>query len=387
MRSRAGGLGLALVLGAATIGGANAAPQSGAAAAKPSGIAWIHLAGDLDSSRIVKQVAAALERARDERVAAVVLELDANSARPDVAWPIAQLVRESEVPISAFLRDNADRRVGLGACAIALCCRTVVIDPATAVRTEEGDQLRALVGTDDAEAPVRRLAGAVHAGMISRGASAALTEFITGFQENSPTTWAVISSGASAAFVNEEPRVAAPAVAVKVVASPAQGPACLSIDAATAEKIGLVGARASADAAAMRAMGLGGTVKQTARIEGGIQRQHAAAAQALVDADAALERAKAALDLPDPPDAATSADRYRRAAKTAAVELDAAGSAIAACERLLEEVPELLELPAPGQTTAGASRTKHATKWRSVVQARRDRLAKLATRAELFRTQ
>ena len=64
--------------------------------------------------------------------------------------------------------------------------------------------------------------------------------------------------------------------------------------------------------------------------------------------------------------------------------LDDATSAIAELETLLTDYPELMRRPGPDQTEVGNKPSAFASRWRSLVQIRKDRVAKLAGSAEKF---
>jgi hypothetical protein len=46
--------------------------------------------------------------------------------------------------------------------------------------------------------------------------------------------------------------------------------------------------------------------------------------------------------------------------------------------------PEIMRRPAPGQTQVGGKPSSYASKWRSMVQSRRDKIEKLAQTADKF---
>ena len=100
--------------------------------------------------------------------------------------------------------------------------------------------------------------------------------------------------------------------------------------------------------------------------------------------DADEDELKTILKLPWPVPKARSPQLYRDAAAKAGPRIEDATKAIAELEQMLSDYPELMRRPAPDQTEVGGKPSTYATRWRSMVQLRRDRIARQTATAEKF---
>ncbi|MCC6678717.1 MAG: hypothetical protein IT436_16415 [Phycisphaerales bacterium] len=100
--------------------------------------------------------------------------------------------------------------------------------------------------------------------------------------------------------------------------------------------------------------------------------------------DNLLKNIDEVLDLPDPAKRSVSKDTYRKAGQRGLEKVAQTEEQIAALEQDLRDYPELLRTAPPGQTEVGAKPSSFAARWRSMIQSRRDKLAKLRAKAEAF---
>lgn len=111
------------------------------------------------------------------------------------------------------------------------------------------------------------------------------------------------------------------------------------------------------------------------------------AAQWLPSIDNLLKNIDEVLNLPDPAKRSVSKDTYRAAGRRGLEKVAQTEAQIAALEDDLRDFPELLRTAPPGQTEVGAKPSSFAAKWRSMIQSRKDKLAKLREKAEEFARQ
>src|SRR5262249_5663611 len=96
------------------------------------------------------------------------------------------------------------------------------------------------------------------------------------------------------------------------------------------------------------------------------------------------DQLKTILKLPWPVPKRIAAGTYREAAAQAQPKLEDAQAALGELEKLLTDYPELMRRPAPGQTEVGGKGSTYATRWRTLVQTRKDHIAKQVATAEKF---
>lgn len=108
------------------------------------------------------------------------------------------------------------------------------------------------------------------------------------------------------------------------------------------------------------------------------------ARQWLPSIDNLLKNIDEVLDLPDPAKRSVSKDTYRKAGQRGLEKIAQTQEQIEALEQDLRDFPELLRTAPPGQTDVGAKPSSFAAKWRSMIQSRKDKLARLKEKAEEF---
>lgn len=320
----------------------------------------------------------------------LLLELDGDRWRADVVWAAGQKIRNSPVPVAVYLSDAAGRSVGGGQLMLGLLATECFVEPGTVVREAPGDDLRELAPEgSDFEQITRELSGAVYTRLTDLRAPSELADVLVGLGSGKaqPLLWALYEPAAQtpARVQREDPVEIIPGTrSVPIVTRAFDGSPRLSIPADTGVALRLYRGAQASPASACAALGYRAGIKSHVRLDSGLDDARRRTGADLEAIDTLTERVKALLDLPDPPHAATSPDRYRRAGKSAADEIDAGRALLARCEKALEDYPELLRAPAPGQTAVGGKPSAYAARWRSAVQSRRDRLDKLEARARIF---
>lgn len=365
-------------------------PASAQPERKPGAVRHVELQGDLDSIRLVARLDEEIACAAKANAGLVLLELDGDKWRADVVWAAGQRIRAGPVPVAVYLSDATGRAVGAGQLLLGLLAAECFVAPGTVVREVPGDDLRHLAPEGcDFEQITRELSGAIYTRLADLHAPSELADVLVGLGAGKaqPLLWALYEPAAQtpARLQREDPVEIIPGTrSVPIVTRAIEGSARLIIPADTGVALRLYRASQASPASVCAALGYRAGIKSHVRIDSGLAEARRQAGDDLQAIDTLAERVKALLDLPDPPDAATSPDRYRRAGKTAADEIDAGRALLRRCEQALEDYPELLRAPAPGQTAVGGKASVYASRWRSAVQSPRDRLDKLEARARIF---
>lgn len=365
-------------------------PAHAQAPRKAGTVRHVELAGDLDSMRIVGRLDEEITSAARAGAGLILLELDGDRWRSDVVWSAAQKVRESPIPFAVYLSDTADRTIGAGQLALGLLAADCFVEPGTTVREAPGNDLRDLVPEEtDIEQVTRELSGALYTRLTELSAPADLADVLVhlGAGMPQPLLWVLYepASQSPARLVREDPVEIVPGTRnIQIVGRAFDGTARLNIPAEVGVRMHVYRSSQASPGAMGAALGFRGGIKSRVRLSSGLSEARRQAGDDFEDLDTLFERVKTLLDLPDPPDAAVSPDRYRRAGRSALEEVETGRSFLARAEKSLADYPELLRAPAPGQTSVGGTPSVFASRWRSAVQSRRDRLDKLEARARLF---
>lgn len=312
------------VRGVLGVGSATAQPSE-----RPGPAVHLRLTGDLDAMSCVAEVRARLDAARADRAALLVIEIDADRARPDVLLALAEEIRRTEIPTVGFLIDGRDRRVTAPALALAVIVGDrVAIDPRTAVRFERGDWREDLLPEDVVAAEaIEELRMATQRALASREIDPTIVRAWLPELDAAPTD---------------------------------------AIDPRGLEAVGVNAVVAESVAQVARAAGYRGSVARAVEIESGAEPARAEVDRLVRLADDAIERSRRALDLRNqrPDDREVSVHDHRRAGVDAGERLALASHAVDRAEEILREFPELLLAAPPGRTDVGTTRLTLRTAWR-----------------------
>lgn len=292
-------------------------------AAPPEAHVW-HLVvpDDLDSTDQADRLVAELAAAEESRPRLLLLELAGDSGRWDLVARVAQQVSGMTLPVTVFLDDPRDRRVGVAQLVIALASRGGVIGEGTHVRSS-----LAWVHPDEG--------GRWRLSRERPGPESAGRAIQVVFLEDRDT-WVFRAS----------PRLLAD----------------LSLP--------IESARSSRDL--RRRLGVLGLSTRRVELASGLGEARARAERVLADADRLIEDLRARLSLPA--DHSVAADTIRRRGRSIVSDAQAALDALTEVEDSLRRFPELLREPAPGQTVVAGSPSSYAAGWRRALQSRQDRL-------------
>ncbi len=393
---------LVLTVAALALGSAAARPAPAAAEQPPRSAAkrtlHLRLRGDLDCTKLVRDVAAELARARDDGVEFLLLELDGDRWRADVVWGIAQEIRAMRIPVAAWLVDGRDRRIGTGQAILALLVAAppaagqeadaplppapIFIDPRATIELSPGSDLRetAPEGTDWGTID-RELQGAAWQALRLRGVD---TELAAAMLAPTDDAWAVTDEGAPRPRLTiERPPLDSAAIPV-VTRSPALETVSVKLEAALAIDMGFAAGPARSPGDLLSAMRVTAAPRSTREVTSGLGKAKELVSARLAAVDRALERADQTLrDVPY-----RSAPDYhhkrKKAGEAALQALDGAATAILDAEELIADYPELLKSNPPSRTPVGEEPRFYRDAWRRVFQSKRDEYSRLAARAREY---
>jgi|GEM_PF-1212316 len=393
---------LVLVIAALAIGAAGPGFAPAAAEQPPRSTAkrtlHLRLRGDLDCTKLVRDVAAELARARNDGVEFLLLELDGDRWRADVVWGIAQEIRAMRIPVAAWLVDARDRRIGTGQAVLALLVAAsptageeadaplapapIYIDPRATIELNPGSDLRdtAPEGTDWGTID-RELQGAAWRALRLRGVD---TELAAAMLAPTDDAWAVTDEGAPRPRLTmERPPLDSAAIPV-VTRAPALETVSVRLDAALAIRMGFAAGPARSPGDLLSAMRVTAAPRSTREVASGLGKAREVVSARLAAVDRALERADQILrDVPY-----RSAPDYhhkrKKAGEAALQALDGAANAILDAEELIADYPELLRSSPPSRTSVGERPEFFRDQWRRLFQEKRDEYSRLAARAREY---
>jgi hypothetical protein len=336
----------------------------------------LRVSGDLECAQDVRAIAATFDEAAQAGSPLIVMELSGHESRLDLVWQLGRAVRESAVPVAVYLSDDAGKQVGAGQLCIGVLASACAIAPGVTVRGTAGSTTLAPLAPDNtawsalnSELYEWTLKAATTRGVPEESAAAVV----------SPTVplWALFEDG-RARIVSKAPIAGADAVAI-VEGDPAR----LVMDGKTAERLSLVSDVLPHWSAMPPKLGVKTSARTDRSITTGVAAPSARIAPLVTRIDRDEEDAKVALKLPWPVPKKIASETYHAAAAKARAKLDDLASGLAELEQILQTYPELMRRPAPGQTDI-AKPSAYASRWRSLVQTRRDRMTKLADTAAKF---
>jgi hypothetical protein len=292
-------------------------------------VAHVHLTGALDTVACVERLRAQIAEAVDDDASLLLLEIDADRARPDILLALARAIEEAEMPTIGFLIDQHDRRVTAPCLALALLVADrVAIDPRTTVRFGRGDWEAELLPEDlEPEAAVEEFRMAVQRALASR--------------EVDPTL-------ANAWIPDPE--------------APDGDP----VEPRALGALGITAILAQTPAQVCRAVGHRGALPRAVEIETSLAPARDQTTRLLLEADDGVEQSRRALDLRNrrPDDREVTVHDHRRAGRDALDRLARAAAAVDEAEELLREYPEILLSAPPGRTDVGTTRQGLRSAWR-----------------------
>lgn len=332
----------------------------------------IVLEGDLDCTKLARDFRALLASAQEKGATLVVLELSGDGARADVLRDMAESLAACKAPTVAFLHDARERRVGAGQFALALAAGRVWI--AAKARIESGADLHELL-PDDTESGVaaRDAAASLRPAFIARGLPDRLALDLL-----DPVDELRAHRSDTAIVLTNDPDDGG----IVLSRRGPDGKLAITITETDARNIGLVEANAGSLNSVLTACGVRGVspvrhvlASRLAAARESVENRLAEVARLGLECDRLL-------DLPDPPAADVSPQKYRESAREAIAVLDRAAGEVDAVEAALKDYPELLRGPPPGKTDLGATRARLAAMWRSELDGARKKLAAWRAKAE-----
>lgn len=328
-------------------------------AGPPQRVLHVLVDGDLDSTRLAREISGAIATAHAEHDL-VLLELGANRWRRDVLWRLALAIQDAQTPVHTLLRDDRDGRVGLGAVILGALCEQVTITESTRLACESEDDLHELTPPEvDRERVDRELGGMLWVAMVRRGLPGEVSE--------------ALLSGRTALWLTATPD-GLPTLAVEP-----PGPRAQKVLDATPERavvgevapsdllaLGLVDGEAATARLHLRRVGLPRARLSARRVQSRLDDARWSVESLLAQADAHIHDVRARFDaLRYPPDdRVVPAAAWREGGRAALAELEGARAALRRAEELFDQHAELLQTEAPEGTRVGRDDRQNARDWR-----------------------
>jgi hypothetical protein len=359
-----------------------APPSALAQASKPlkaGSVVHVTVSGDLETMQAAKELRSLLLDAQRDRCALVVLELGGDESRLDVVHEMARAIHETRTPVVAYLQDP-DGVVGAGALALGLVGQDCILGPQVTIKGRAAGVQQAPLAPDDAnfETDLEDLARWMGLRARDRGLP---ESFETAVLSPSRTLWALVN-GREATAAWERPRDGE----VIPVVIEQDGHHLVSLTAKDAVRLKYATGTLETWPLILNRWDLK-NAPRVERVIGAAVGAKSMRAELLLSAiDKAHDVAKEALKLPWPAAKDLAASKYHEAATLASRLLKEANMSVAELEKLLEAYPEVMRRPAPGQTSVAGKPSTFASKWRTLVQQRKDRIKKLEETAKKFAT-
>lgn len=393
---------MATVLGCAA-GVACAGDETKAAAIRKVKLLHLRVQGDLDSARLVRDVATALGEPRAEGFDLVVLEVAPQLWRTDVLAQLLAVFGAAKVgPARGEPESEGDRvrlitwlnaddgRVSTAGAALAIVSHSAYTTSRLDIVHEPGDEVRNLAPAEtDWGSHEQAVRAAVWSRLSARGSDVLLAAAIPSPQQ---ALWLAPrgpdEAGPKLKVIDREPTSAANGTSGGVVrlttavTAMGEGVFRLKVSAETLGQLGLVqgSARELGQILAAERVAARQTVRRDVR--SGLQ----AARKRLIDDFAGVDDARNRIDQTlDEAERAKGHDAARKRAKagaSAAALTEEALRRLVACEQLTQDYPELLRDLPPGQTRVGVAEQRLAWVWSQAFQTRREELAELRARAD-----
>ncbi len=345
--------------------------------ARPGSVFHIRITGDIECMAPVREFRGLLRDAQRDRAALVIIEIGGNESRLDLICEMARGLREMQLPTIVFLND-ADHTVGPGALCLGQVARECIIAPDMTVCGRVGGIAQNALAPDDTRWSTLsdELTTWCQAGCTIRRIPDALpTAMVAGARP----AWAVFDRSAYT-IAYDEPEAAD---TVPIVAQH-DGTYLTTLTAAQVVRLRLATTTLDSWTTVLNRADLRSAPRIERTISASIGARALRAESLLTASEKSLEHATLALKMPWPRAKDVSPTRYQEAADKGRNDLDTADAALRDLEQLLEQQPELLRRPAPGQTTVAGKPSVYTSRWRTAVQSRRDKAAKLRAVADKF---
>lgn len=380
---------LGWVLGAAVASVAHAQDSPASAYRAAEKIARVQVRGDLETMVAASELAERLEQAAERGATLVVLELNGQRGRLDVVHAMAESVKRSKVPVAAWLPGARGKAIGVAQLCVGMSGTRCVVRAGQSVRAGPAADLRAVApDKTDWEREARELSGSLYARLREAGGPGDLSQVLVGALDGAAAkeAWVVVSAdaGAEPRIAFEDPRRPVGAEVWRLVAPGPKGALELGVSVERLLTLHAVTDVIGPATTELAALGVRGAQLPAAIVDADIAPWRSGVEAGLRVADEALRRAEDKLDLPKPPKADISPDTYRRAASSARAMLKDADRGLSGAEANIEKCPELTRTPAPGQSAVAGKPSSYGTRWKSLFQQRRDRIAKLEAKAATF---
>lgn len=338
--------------------------------------AIVKVSGDINTDLFTRQIAAELDRAKDN--ALIILELDGNRARFDLVAGLGQRIATNTPPVAVLLKDSRDKRVGVGQALLGGFVKACFIDPDTHIASAAGDDLGYLAPPDTARESINQeLTGALWRKLTDLHADQTLPPLLLSPQRDTwavPITavdpWKLSSSAPAGGQSGPQPRQIAWKDGGRI-----------DIDADTAVALRLCAGEARSMAPLLIASNLSPRSTSPKRtIESSFASATQTIARTLDDAKLAVRRISTTLTLKSTDRTLTGED-YRRAGQSALDQIARAAAELDRAESLLADYPELSRRPgAPSKGDSAADKGPH----RPVIDSLRKDLDKHRTTARDF---
>jgi len=343
-------------------------------------VTQIDVRGDLDSRRLARRVRDALDAASSSDH--IVLRLDADRWRLDVVWMIALAMRDSPAPVSVFLDDPRDARVGLGALLLAVIANRSMVSPGTRVASGPDENLRRLAPEEtDWDRIEREMSGLMWVALENRGLRPEIGDLLI---RGAASLWVVDRGAGAGPIVSLEPPPERDAR--RIVDAAPDGAVRVEVSGALCRRLGLVDHRAGSVREALLAEGVARPRLEKTVLTSELAESRRRVFDLLAGSDRLIHRTERVFERVrrPPDDRVVPRSAYHEAARAANRLIARARRALAEAEHLFEEHPELVHLPAPEGTSVGRTRRGNASDWRWTFINRKRDLDRLADRAREY---
>lgn len=328
----------------------------------PQLVFQIHMPEDLDCGAALQELEVIFDEAAERKAAWVLLRLEGNQARLDLAHEVSVLLKGSSVPVAVWLEGGDDHAVGAGQAVIAAFGVRAFVGPKVrctgSVRGRLEDLAPGKVAWDLHAAELGEWAGTR---IVSRRGEATLGDMLCG---DPRPLWLLSREDACTLSVS------APERGGRSLVSGSPGARTWNFTAADLACLRVVDSIVSDERSVMRALDLARYKVMSRSIDVSVGRARSECDRLLKVADECLRDARDVLDLPEPREHKVAKSRYREAAERAQRRVVDALAALDEVDAVQLRVPEVLRTPAPAQGLEGRP-AAYTTRWRATLRGRR----------------
>lgn len=338
----------------------------------------IVISGDLDSIKLVSDIAAAVAQARQDGSDLFLLELNGRRWRADLILAIARIFRSESSPSQCVVYLNPrDQSISSGHAALALIADAAFLTPGSHIRFDTPDDLWPLSTPDVDRDTVDRDLRALMSNILQDRKADPLA--LTLFPRPSCPLVLIDSDG-----LQKLSPVSTPGTKIIPITTASSNSQSLRFDLDTerALALGIISGTARSPADALTQLGV--RAKRLSRIDCA-STLPAARERLLADVEfinGTRRRAQGAIDAVYRLRTAESVSKQRRTGADQSAPLAAALKRIESLEALVQDYPELLRTPPPGTTHIAQNSESIATAWRTFFQSRRSDLESLHGKAQ-----